>query len=175
MSRSFDGQGFGLDPADRDLFYQTLRASQRVVGLQTRLRSSSGACHDLLMHAHRVDYLGEKSFLVVATDVSEPKAAQVAESARAVAEEANRAKTDYLARMSHELRTPPNAMLGFAQLLGSDTDAVLSPIQSEQVRLMTQAGWHSLDLVNDVMDISHIESGRPDVHSEPHDVSIVLD
>lgn len=73
MSRSFDGQGFGLDPADRDLFYQTLRASQRVVGLQTRLRSSSGACHDLLMHAHRVDYLGEKSFLVVATDVSELK------------------------------------------------------------------------------------------------------
>lgn len=77
--------------------------------------------------------------------------------------------------MSHELRTPPNAMLGFAQLLGSDTDAVLSPIQSEQVRLMTQAGWHSLDLVNDVMDISHIESGRLDVHSEPQDVSIVLD
>ncbi len=175
MGQSFEGPAGVLDPADRERFNQTLRDSERVIGMQTRLRSSSGAYHDVLVHAHRVDYLGEKSFLVVATDVSELKAAQIADNARAVAEEANRAKTDFLARMSHELRTPLNAMLGFAQLLGSDTAAPLSPTQSEQVRLMTQAGWHLLDLVNDVMDISRIESGRLEVLSEPFDISIMLD
>jgi signal transduction histidine kinase/ActR/RegA family two-component response regulator len=175
MGSSFEGPACGLELADRSTFYEKLRSSQRVVGMQTRLRSSSGECHDVLVHAHMVDYLGERSFLVVATDVSDLKAAQVADNARAVAEGANRAKTDFLSRMSHELRTPLNAILGFAQLLGSDTNPMLSPTQSERVDLMTKAGWHLLDLVNDVMDISSIESGRVEVLSEPHDISTVLD
>ena len=175
VESSFDGPACGLHLADRKSFYQRLRAVQRVSGLQTQLTTSSGECHDVLVHADTVDYLDTKSFLVVATDLSELKAAQVADNARAVAEGANRAKTDFLARMSHELRTPLNAMLGFAQLLSSDTKPELSPTQSDQVRLMTQAGWHLLGLVNDVMDISGIESGRVEVHCEPHDISVVLD
>lgn len=94
---------------------------------------------------------------------------------RVTAELANRAKTDFLAQMSHELRTPLNAMLGFAQLLATDTVEMLSPSQAERVRLITHAGWHLLGLVNDVMDISRIESGRFEVVNVGGDISSVVD
>jgi signal transduction histidine kinase/CheY-like chemotaxis protein len=102
-------------------------------------------------------------------------AASLAEHARSTAEDANRAKTAFLAQMSHELRTPLNAMLGFAQLLATDRVQVLSPGQAERVRLITHAGWHLLGLVNDVMDISRIESGRFEVVNVRGDISAVLD
>lgn len=105
----------------------------------------------------------------------ERQAAVLADRARASAEDANRAKTEFLAQMSHELRTPLNAILGFAQLLSTDRDQVLSQDQAERVRLITHAGWHLLGLVNDVMDISLIESRRFDVVIVGGDVSSVLD
>ncbi len=172
---AFDAQGFWPDAGEREHFYSALRATERVIGMQTRWVSSDGTHHDVLVNAHVVDYLGKSSFLVVATDVSEMKAAQVADSAREVAEEANRAKTEFLARMSHELRTPLNAILGFAQLLASDTRATLSQEQADQVGLITHAGWHLLGLVNDVMDISRIESGQLEALSEPTDIAGALD
>jgi PAS domain S-box-containing protein len=76
------------------------------------------------------------------------------------AERANRAKTDFLSRMSHELRTPLNAVLGFAQLLTSDPDEPLSASQQESVDQILQAGWHLLKLINEVLDLSRIESGK---------------
>lgn len=101
--------------------------------------------------------------------------ALLADRARVIAEEANRAKTDFLARMSHELRTPLNAMLGFAQLLATDRTQVLSKSQAERMRHITHAGWHLLGLVNDVMDISRIESGHFEVVNVRGDISSVLD
>ena len=101
--------------------------------------------------------------------------ASFADHARKVAEDANRAKTEFLARMSHELRTPLNAMLGFAQLMATDPAEVLSPPQAERVRLITHAGWHLLGLVNDVMDISRVEAGRIEVVNVCGDISAVLD
>ena len=105
----------------------------------------------------------------------ERHAAELADRARATAEDANRAKTEFLAQMSHELRTPLNAMLGFAQLLATDKAEALSPTQAERVRLISHAGWHLLGLVNDVMDISRIESRRFEVNNVGSDISSVLD
>lgn len=105
----------------------------------------------------------------------ERHSAQLADHARATAEDANRAKTEFLAQMSHELRTPLNAMLGFAQLLATDKAEALSPAQAERVRLISHAGWHLLGLVNDVMDISRIESRRFEVVNVGSDISTVLD
>jgi signal transduction histidine kinase/CheY-like chemotaxis protein len=78
------------------------------------------------------------------------------ETARATADAANRSKSAFLSRMSHELRTPLNAVLGFAQLLdlGELTDG-----QQESVDLIIKGGNHLLELINDVLDISRIETG----------------
>jgi signal transduction histidine kinase/CheY-like chemotaxis protein len=101
--------------------------------------------------------------------------ALLADHARISAEDANRAKTEFLGQMSHELRTPLNALLGFAQLLSTDKLETLSPTQAERVRLISHAGWHLLGLVNDVMDISRIESRHFEVINAGGDISSVLD
>ncbi len=95
------------------------------------------------------------------------RAEEEREAARAEAEAANRAKSDFISRMSHEFRTPLNAILGFAQLLEMDE---LPPEQSESVAHILRAGRHLLDLVNEVLDISRIEAGRMDLSLEPVEV-----
>jgi signal transduction histidine kinase/ActR/RegA family two-component response regulator len=79
------------------------------------------------------------------------------QQAQAAAESANLAKSEFLSRMSHELRTPLNAVLGFSQLLEMDE---LTPDQKESVNQITKGGRHLLNLINEVLDISHIEAGR---------------
>ncbi len=86
------------------------------------------------------------------------------EAARETAETANRAKTDFISSMSHELRTPLNAILGFGQLLASDTD--LAPQHADFSREIVSAGNHLLNLVNEVLDLARIDSGRVDLSLE---------
>ncbi len=62
--------------------------------------------------------------------------------------------------MSHELRTPMNAILGFSQLLESDTEESLTSNQQESVSAILSAGHHLLDLINEVLDLARSESGR---------------
>jgi len=90
-----------------------------------------------------------------------------AELARAkdAAETANAAKSDFLSRMSHELRTPLNAILGFGQLLEMDK-ATLNETQADSVHEILHAGEHLLAMVNEVLDLSRIESGRLDLSLE---------
>ena len=110
---------------------------------------------------------------VVVTDITAQKDAQRAEaSARAEAVRANGAKTEFLSRMSHELRTPMNAILGFAQLLGMDE---LKEDQHESVRQIIRGGRHLLELINEVLDISRIDSGELALSTESVLVSDVLD
>jgi signal transduction histidine kinase len=72
--------------------------------------------------------------------------------------------------MSHELRTPLNAVIGFAQLLETDTDHPLAPGQLDNVRDILQAGQLLLELVNELLDLSRIESGNLKLHLEPVDL-----
>ena len=94
----------------------------------------------------------------VVEDITEHLRLEEAEKARETAESSNRAKSEFLSRMSHELRTPLNAMLGFAQLLEIDPLHPLAPSQRPWVGQIQQAGWHLLDMINDVLDLSRIES-----------------
>src|SRR5207237_10777074 len=75
-------------------------------------------------------------------------------------EDGNDAKSEFLARMSHELRTPLNSILGFSQVLNTDPDEPLSASQKESVRQILKAGWHLLALINEVLDLARIESGK---------------
>ena len=95
----------------------------------------------------------------VIENVDERERLRAAERARDLAEAASRAKSEFVGRMSHELRTPLNAMLGFAQLLAHDSDRPLAPHQQRWAGQIQDAGWHLLNLINDTLDLSLIESG----------------
>ena len=116
-----------------------------------------------------------------ARDVTERKRSEQAlletnvelETAKSAAEKANLAKSDFLSSMSHELRSPLNAILGFAQLMES---AAPSPTdsQKESIAQILQAGWHLLELINQVLDLAVIESGKVSVSLEPVSVAEMM-
>jgi PAS domain S-box-containing protein len=114
------------------------------------------------------DEFGQARRIVgVVEDITEHLRLQEAETARERAEAANLAKSEFLSRMSHELRTPLNAMLGFAQLLELDRRHPLTADQRPWVAQIQQAGWHLLEMINDVLDLSRIESGNLKLQIEP--------
>ena len=88
------------------------------------------------------------------------------ESARTTAEKANLAKSEFLSSMSHELRSPLNAILGFAQLLETDTQP-LSFVQKQNIAQILQAGWHLLKLIDEILDLAKVESGQVPLSPEP--------
>ena len=95
------------------------------------------------------------------------------ESARSVAEKANLAKSDFLSSMSHELRSPLNAILGFAQLMES-ADPLPTASQAESIAQILQAGWHLLKLINEILDLAVIESGKVSLSNESVSVAEVM-
>jgi PAS domain S-box-containing protein len=116
-----------------------------------------------------------RSIVGVVEDITEHLRLEEAEHAREAAEASNRAKSEFLSRMSHELRTPLNAMLGFAQLLELDQRHPLKPAQQPWVAQIQQAGWHLLEMINDVLDLSRIESGNVRLKTETLHLAELLD
>ena len=92
--------------------------------------------------------------------------------AKARAEAANRAKSTFLANMSHELRTPLNAVLGFSRLLKNDPD--VTPKQREALDIIVRSGEHLLNLINNVLDMAKIESGRVALKESEVDLNQLL-
>jgi PAS domain S-box-containing protein len=119
--------------------------------------------------------------LAVARDITERKRNERAlretsverESAKAAAEQANLAKSEFLSSMSHELRSPLNAILGFAQLLNSDSPPP-TPSQAASIDQILQAGWHLLKLINEILDLSVIESGKVSLSTEAVSLAEVI-
>jgi signal transduction histidine kinase/CheY-like chemotaxis protein len=95
------------------------------------------------------------------------------ESARLLAERANLAKSDFLSSMSHELRTPLNAILGFAQLVESGSPSP-TPSQKRSIEQILKAGWYLLELINEILDLALIESGKLSLSLEPISLAEVM-
>ena len=95
------------------------------------------------------------------------------EQARAAAEKANLAKSEFLSSMSHELRTPLNAVLGFAQLMESATP-LPTPAQKLSIEQILKGGWYLLHLINEILDLAAIESGKVAMTQEIMSLTEVL-
>jgi len=95
------------------------------------------------------------------------------ESAREAADKANLAKSEFLSNMSHELRTPLNAVLGFAQLMETATP-LPTPAQKLSIEQILKGGWYLLHLINEILDLALIESGKLMMVQETVDLSEVL-
>src|SRR5271165_3021900 len=124
--------------------------------------------------ALRDDYGDLIGYLLIATDNSVRKRVELElHNATAIAEKANLAKSDFLSSMSHELRTPLSAILGFAQLM--ETGSPLpTPSQKRSIDQILQAGWYLLELINEILDLALIESGKLSLSLEPSALAEVL-
>ena len=96
------------------------------------------------------------------------------EGARSVAEKASLAKSEFLSSMSHELRSPLNAIIGFAQLMETDTPPPTAA-QQASIEQVLQAGWYLLSLINEILDLAVVESGRMTISLEPVSVAELLE
>ena len=135
-----------------------------------------GSCFPAIVSitALRDDYGDIIGYLLIATDNSVRKRVETELNAAMVAaEKANLAKSDFLSSMSHELRTPLNAILGFAQLVESGTPAP-TPAQKRNIEQILKAGWYLLELINEILDLALIESGKLTLSAEPVSLAEVM-
>jgi signal transduction histidine kinase/ActR/RegA family two-component response regulator len=124
--------------------------------------------------ALRDEFGGIIGYLLIGTDNSVRKRVESElNGAMAAAEKANHAKTDFLSSMSHELRTPLNAILGFAQLMESGSPAP-TPGQKRNLDQILKGGWYLLELINEVLDLALIESGKVTLSREPVSLAEVM-
>ena len=96
------------------------------------------------------------------------------QEARLTAERANQAKSNFLSFMSHELRTPLTAIIGFSEMLISDVEADGRPEWVDDLRRVHDSGKYLLELINDILDISKIEAGKMEVHSESFELPAMI-
>ncbi len=149
----------------REIILNQLNNGLAVRKMEVQFRSKTGKIKTGLLSADII-YVGEdRCLLTVTMDITDrKKAEEQILQAREEAEKANTAKSEFLSRMSHELRTPLNAILGFAQLLEMGQ---LSDSQQKGVNHIIRGGKHLLELINEVLDITRIESGRLSLSLEP--------
>jgi len=172
-----------LDQDNRSLAYYAASAAELAAGLGREVtgRRKDGSTFPLAIAVSEMRLRGQRYFTGVLRDITARKQFEVErarldlvlqnknvelETARNVADNANQAKSDFLSNMSHELRSPLNAILGFAQLLELGTPAP-TPTQAASVGQILKAGWYLLELINEILDLALIESGRLSLSLEP--------
>ncbi|MEI6554393.1 MAG: PAS domain S-box protein [Paludibacter sp.] len=159
-------------PDIRESIYNALKHNSKVIDFEIIVNKKSGEKITGLFSAEQI-YLGDKLCLLsLFVNITDRKIAEEElRIARIEADRANKAKSEFLSSMSHELRTPLNSILGFAQLMEMGE---LNLNQKKGITHIKQSGAHLLQLINQVLDISRIESGRLNISIEPVQLNAVL-
>lgn len=135
----------------------------------------NGVKFPLELNVSPMELNGEQKFIGIMRDISERKEFEDRiNAARVEAEQANLAKSQFLSSMSHELRTPLNAVMGFGQLLELDHDHPLTEAQKKSVGQILKGGKHLLELIDQVLNLAKIESGKMTLLMEIVDVTTQL-
>ena len=150
-----------------------LNKKDKISWTQEYLNNDIGETRYLEITAYHTEFGSLKRIVIVISDRSEERKLQNALSASLeIAKNANAAKSNFLANMSHDIRTPMNAIVGYSTLLIKDADDKNKVI--EIGKKITYSSQHLLSLINDVLDMSKIESGRTSLNSDKVDVSEVI-
>lgn len=145
---------------------------------EASLKSSDGSMHQVILNKFIFSGVTEEDSVIlgIMIDITERKQAEEKIlQAKMVAEAANRAKTTFIVNMSHELRTPLNSVIGFSELLLSETVGPLNDKQKRYTENILKSGNHLLDVINDVLDISRLELGNIDLYYETVDVPGIIE
>jgi PAS domain S-box-containing protein len=163
-----------ISPGFEALAFKASRGIEDIYELTYICRDGSRFPAIVSITALRDDYNEIIGYLLIGTHNSVRKQVELElNSAVTVADQANLAKSEFLSSMSHELRTPLNAILGFAQLI----EGGVPPPTIAQKRSLDQilkAGWYLLDLINEILDLAQIESGKLSLSVEPIALSDVM-
>lgn len=165
--------GITPDATYREL-WQTITAGDEWRGEFVNLRKDGTTFWSSATISPIRDYTGViQHYVCVEVDITTIKAAEEAmREAQRAAEDANRAKSEFLASMSHEIRTPMNAIIGMAELL---EETGLSTPQKRYVEIFKSAGESLLTLINDVLDLSKIEAGKLEIETIPFDLADLVE
>jgi PAS domain S-box-containing protein len=148
-----------VDPEDFGAFRRQLLKTGRVMNFETRVLTKDGEPVWIALSGQVItdNSTGESRLEGSVVDISERKLREEAQQAQLLAEAATDTKSQFLANMSHEIRTPMNAIVGYTDLaLGTD----LSREQAEYLNTIRNASKHLLRVVNDILDLSRVESGK---------------
>jgi signal transduction histidine kinase/ActR/RegA family two-component response regulator len=163
-----------IAPGFEALAFKASRGMEDIYELTYICKDGSSFPAIVSITALRDDHGELIGYLLIGTDNSVRKRVELQlNEALDAAEKANRAKTDFISSMSHELRTPLNAILGFAQLVESGTPAP-TPTQKRGIKQILKAGWYLLELINEILDLTLIESGTLSLSGEPVSLAEVL-
>jgi PAS domain S-box-containing protein len=166
--------GTTIMPGFEALAYKASRGIEDVYELTCICKDGSRFPAIASITALRDDYDEIIGYLLIGSDNSARKRVEVElHEAMSVANRANLAKSEFLSRMSHELRTPLGAILGFAQLIESGAPQPTTS-QKRSVDQILKAGWYLLDLINEVLDLALIESGKLSLSPEPVALADIL-
>ena len=162
------------DHTHRDQVLQALREHRVIHSAECSLRVHDGELRTVLFSAEMIEVDGQFCLVSTMNDISDRRQSEISlQQAKLEAETANQAKSRFLSNMSHELRTPLNAILGFTQVMSRD--ASLSITQRDQVDIINRSSEHLLEMINDVLDMAKIESGRVDVYLNSFDLYRLLE